>query len=106
MKWFGKSRGVQRLQPRFVQGENIAQAYQFVATENARIGFVALSQVYADGRITQGSAWVIPAVLHAPIRQDVVVLTRGKDNPAAFALLTYLRADTARSIIRSYGYDS
>jgi len=93
------------LTPKFVQGENIAQAYQFVATENVPLGFVALSQVFADGRITQGSAWIVPGNLHAPIRQDALVLSTGKDNPAAAALLTYLRGDRARGIIRSYGYD-
>lgn len=93
------------LAPKFVQGENIAQTYQFVATGNAELGFVALSQVYADGKLTQGSAWMIPASLHAPIRQDAVVLSPGKDNAAAVALMRYLRNDKARAIIRSFGYD-
>jgi molybdate transport system substrate-binding protein len=93
-----------RLQPRFVQGENIAQTYQFVSTGNAQLGFVALSQVMADGRITGGSAWQVPAELHEPIRQDAALLTPGKDSAAAAALLQYLRGDKARAIIRSYGY--
>ena len=93
------------LQPRFVQGESIAQAYQFVATGNAPMGFVALSQVMVDGQITKGSAWVVPASLHAPLRQEAVVLNPGKDQPAALALANYLRGDKARAIIRSYGYE-
>jgi len=93
------------LAPKFVQGENIAQTYQFVATGNAELGFVALSQVFADGKITQGSAWTVPASLHAPIRQDAVVLGSGKDKAAASALMAYLRNDKARAIIRSFGYD-
>jgi molybdate transport system substrate-binding protein len=93
------------LAPRFVQGENIGQTYQFVATGNAALGFVALSQVMADGKITEGSAWVVPATLHRPIRQDAVVLAGGKDNPAASALVAYLKGDKARAIIRSYGYE-
>lgn len=96
---------MQRLQPRLVQGENIAQTYQFVATENAPLGFVALSQVFANGRITQGSAWIVPSDLHSPIRQDALLLTRGKDNPAALALLDFLRSEKARDIMRAYGYD-
>ena len=92
------------LQPRFVQGENIAQTYQFVATGNAPLGFVALSQVMADGKISSGSAWQVPANLHEPIRQDAVLLAPGKDNAAAAALLTYLRGDKARAIIKAYGY--
>lgn len=92
------------LKPKFVQGENIAQTFQFVVTENAQLGFVALSQVYAEGRIPQGSAWIVPESLHTPIRQDALVLKNGKNNPAAAALLHYLRSDKVRIIIRSYGY--
>ena len=77
----------QSLQPRLVQGESIGQAFQFVATGNARMGFVALSQLMVDGRIGQGSAWRVPAELHTPIRQDAVVLAGGRDNPAAAALV-------------------
>lgn len=90
---------------KFVVGMNIAQTYQFVATESAALGFVALSQVFTDGRITQGSAWIVPANLHAPIRQDAVVLSAGKDHAATAALVRYLRGDTARGIIRAFGYD-
>ena len=57
-----------------------------------------------DGRISNGSAWVVPAKLHAPIRQDAVILNAGKDNPAAEALMKYLKSDKARAIIQSYGY--
>lgn len=96
---------LQRLQPRFVQGESIGQAYQFVATGNAPLGFVALSQVMVDGRIAQGSAWVVPATLHAPLRQDAIVLSTGKDNAAATALAAYLQGAKARAIIRGYGYE-
>ena len=96
---------LEQLRPKFVQGENIGQTYQFVATQNVPLGFVALSQVFADGRLTQGSAWVVPASLHRPIRQDALLLVRGQGNPAAQALLAYLRGEKARSIIRSYGYD-
>ena len=96
---------LQSLQPRFVQGENIAQAYQFAASGNAALGFVALSQVMVEGRVARGSAWVVPAGLHAPIRQDAVLLAAGKDNAAATALLAYLKGDKARAVIRSFGYE-
>lgn len=96
---------LQSLAPKFVQGENISQAYQFIATENAALGFVALSQVFVDGRIKEGSAWMVPANLHTPIRQDAVLLVTGKDNAAAAALLVYLRSDRVKNIIRSFGYD-
>jgi len=76
---------LESVRPKFVQGENIAQAFQFVATENAQLGFVALSQVFADGRITQGSAWRVPDSFYTPIRQDAQLLTTARDNPAAAA---------------------
>lgn len=94
-----------RLQPRFVQGENIAQTFQFVSSGNAEIGFVALSQVFERGELKRGSVWVVPAGLHAPIRQDAVILRRAKDNPAALALMRYMKEDKARAIIAAYGYD-
>lgn len=92
------------LRPKFVQGENIAQAWQFVATENAQLGFVALSQVWADGKLKEGWAWVVPSTLYSPIRQDAILLHKGRDNAAATALLQYLRGDKARAIIQAYGY--
>ena len=101
----GKLGLLETLRPKLVQGENIAQAYQFVATGNAQLGFVALSQVQAGGRLKDGSAWIVPAAMHAPIRQDALLLGKGKDNPAAAALMRYLRGDKARALIRSYGYD-
>ncbi|MEY8875668.1 MAG: molybdate ABC transporter substrate-binding protein [Leptothrix sp. (in: b-proteobacteria)] len=92
------------LQPRFVQAENIAQAYQYIASGNAELGFVALSQVMREGRITSGSAWIVPGKLHEPIRQDAVLLLKGQGQPAAEAWLRYLKSDKARAIIKSYGY--
>ena len=97
--------GVQvNVAPKLVQGESIGQTYQFVSTENAQLGFVALSQISIDGRITQGSAWVVPQSMYAPLKQDAVLLNTGKDNAAAHALLKYLQGDTAKAIITRYGY--
>ena len=96
---------LEAIQPKFVTGESISQTYQFIATGNAELGFVALSQVMEDGRITGGSAWIVPADLHEPIRQDAVILAAGRDNPAAQALMEYLKGDKAATIIRSFGYE-
>lgn len=92
------------LRPKFVQGEDVSQAYQFVASGNAEIGFVALSQVYRGGAISGGSAWIVPADLYAPIRQDAVILDPGRGKPAAAALMRFLQADWARASIQSFGY--
>ena len=101
----GKMGVLSALTPKIVQGENISQAFQFIATENAQLGFVALSQVFADGRIAEGSAWIVPANLYSPIRQDAILLSKGKDDAAALALLAYLKGDKAKAVIRSFGYD-
>jgi molybdate transport system substrate-binding protein len=93
-----------KLQPRLVQGESIGQAYQFVASGNAQLGFVALSQVMSEHRITEGSAWLVPPHLYPTLRQDAVLLKKGKDNPAALALLAYLKSEKARAVIRSFGF--
>ena len=93
------------VQPRIVQGENIAQAWQFASTGNAELGFVAQAQVWRDGKFTSGSGWIVPATMHEPIRQDAALLAKGAGNPAAQALLQYLRTDKAKALIRSFGYE-
>ena len=95
---------VEAMTPRLVTAESVAQAYQFVATGNAELGFVALSQVQLPGREMTGSMWRIPQSLYDPIRQDAVLLMAGKGNPAASALLEYLKGAPARQMITAYGY--
>jgi molybdate transport system substrate-binding protein len=91
-------------EPLLVQGESIAQAYQFAASGNAGLAFVALSQVAEDGRIARGSGWIVPQQLHAPLRQDAVLLQAGAGNPVASLFLAYLRGDAARAVLRGAGY--
>ncbi|SAL55967.1 molybdate ABC transporter substrate-binding protein [Caballeronia humi] len=94
----------QAVASKIVEGQNISQAQQFIATGNAELGFVALSQIYKDGKITSGSAWVVPASLHEPIKQDAVILNKGKDNPVAKQFSDYLKGPKAAAVIKSYGY--
>lgn len=95
-----------RVAPKVVEGSNISQAFQFVATGNAQLGFVALSQIFENGVLREGSAWVVPASMHPPIPQDAVLLSRGAKSAAAAALLEYLKIERTRSIIRSFGYEA
>lgn len=98
--------GVQAtLQPKLVRGESIGQAFNFVKTGNADVGFVAMSQVLEGGKLREGSVWVIPQALYNPIRQDAVILKRGENNEAAQALVDLLRSPNIKDLIRSYGYD-
>ncbi|WAJ37996.1 molybdate ABC transporter substrate-binding protein [Pseudomonas sp. GOM7] len=89
---------------KLVEGQNITQAQQFVATGNAELGFVALSQVYKDGQLASGSAWIVPEAMHEPIKQDAVILKAGANNPAAAALVEYLKGPEAAKVIESFGY--
>ncbi|MCB8836630.1 molybdate ABC transporter substrate-binding protein [Aurantimonas sp. VKM B-3413] len=89
------------LQPKIVQGTNIAQTHQFVMTGNAELGFVALSQVAGT---EAGSRWEVPADLYRPIRQDAVLLKTGADNEAAQAFIDFLKGPEAGKIIARYGY--
>ena len=93
-----------QLAPKIVEAANIGQTFQYVASGNAPLGFVALSQVYADGRLKEGSGWIIPQSMYSPIKQDAVLLKAGNQKPAAQELLNYLRTDTAREVLTSFGY--
>lgn len=93
------------LQPKLVTGESIGQTYNFIATGNAELGFVALAQVLDGGKLKSGSMWVVPAKYHAPIIQDAVILKRAAGNPAARAWMDLLRAPQTKQFIRSYGYE-
>ena len=93
------------LSPRLVQGESIGQAFAFVKTGNADVGFVALSQVLQGGRLKEGSMWMIPQAHYEAIRQDAVILKKGASNEAAQALVRLLQSPNIKDLIRSYGYD-
>ena len=90
---------------KLVMGENITQTYQFAATGNAELGFVALSQVMRDGKVSAGSSWLVPADMYQPIRQSAVLLSGAKDKAAAQAFLDFLKTKNAAAVIRSYGYE-
>jgi molybdate transport system substrate-binding protein len=95
----------QALKSKIVWGENIAQAHQFVLSGNAELGFVSASQILHQGKVTQGSAWIVPDSFHSPILQDAVLLNKGKNSIAAQNFLDYLLTDQAREIIQQFGYD-
>ncbi|MFB4204496.1 molybdate ABC transporter substrate-binding protein [Arhodomonas sp. KWT2] len=91
----------QRLQPKVVMGENIAQTYHFVASGNAPVGFVALSQVIGPDGGVSGSHWVVPESLYEPIRQQAVIL---KDGLAVRDFIDFVHGPEAGAIIERYGY--
>ncbi len=89
------------LQPKIVQGDNIAQTYQFIDTGNAELGFVGMSQVVA---VSGGSRWVVPDNLYTPIRQDAVLTRAGANSTAARAFLDFLKSPEAIAVMEKYGY--
>jgi len=93
------------LQPQIVMGENIGQTMGFIESGNVQLGFVALSQALDPKIKGQGSRWDVPANLHEPIKQDVILLTKGKDNAAAKALMEFMGGTQAKAIIEHYGYE-
>lgn len=87
------------IEPKIVWGENISQTLQFVESGNAELGFVAASQVLGKAEV-----WLVPADLHAPIAQGVVLLTHGETNPAANAFVDFLKSEAALAVIEAAGY--
>lgn len=102
-----KNLGVlEKLRPLFVMGENISQTFQFISSGNAELGFIGLAQIIDvnTGKIGSGSGWIIPDNLHSPFRQSAVLLKKGAENPAALALMDFLKLPPALAIIQKYGF--
>lgn len=93
-----------QVKDRLVQGDSVAQAYQFVASGNAELGLIARSQLVGDGRPVAGSSWLVPESLHSPLRQDAVLLKPGQSNTAALSLMQFLQSSRARALMREHGY--
>lgn len=93
------------LQAKLVMGESIGQTFNMVSSGNAELGFVAMSQVFESDKLKSGSAWVVPANLHSPLKQDAVLLARARGNPAALQLMTFLKSAQAKAIMSSFGYE-
>ncbi len=93
-----------KVQPKFVEGDNIGKTFQYVKTGNADVGFVALSQVYKDGKFTSGSGWIVPDNYYGKIRQDAVLLKNGKSLAAANQFLQFLKGPEAAKVKLAYGY--
>lgn len=93
------------IQRKLDKGNDVIQTYQLAATEKADLAFIALSQVMRDGKVTEGSWWLVPPELHNPIRQSAVLLSAAKDQEAAKAFLAYLQSEKARTVMRGFGYE-
>lgn len=90
----------------WVNGENVAQTYQFIATQNVDLGFVSLSQIISDGEVKNGSSWLIPSSMYKPILQDAVILKSSEAIEATRELMLFMRSSYVRNKIEEYGYFS
>lgn len=90
-----------RLKGKIVRGENIGQAFQFVKSGNAELGFVAESQLIGPDPSVQGGVWAVPARLHDPIEQQAVLL---KNSPEAIEFMAYCQSEEVLNMIRANGY--
>ena len=89
------------LTPRMVRGENVRQTYQFVASGNAELGFVARSQITRPDTPLPGSYWIIPDELYDPIEQQAVQLS---ERPSVRRFMEFVRSAAGSAVIESYGY--
>ncbi|MEN9756228.1 MAG: hypothetical protein RL755_415 [Pseudomonadota bacterium] len=103
--YLNRKKLLDKLQPLMIMGENISQTHQIISSGNVELGFVALSQVIENGKISSGSGVIIPNNQHNPIKQSITLLKIGAENPAAQALINYLKLPAAKNIIQKYGYD-
>ncbi len=91
----------QSLEKRIICGETISQAFQFVQSRSAELGFIAYSQIKRPGHAMCGSFWLVPQNLYNPLEQQAVLLT---SNTIAKAFLDFMRGSEARAVIGGYGY--
>ena len=89
------------LKERLVQGENIAQTFQFISSGNAKLGFVSYSQIMNPGLSIGGSFWEVPKSIYKPIEQQAVLL---KDSYIGREFLSFVQSDESLSIISKSGY--
>lgn len=94
-----------KLQPKFVVGNNISKTYQFASSENAQAGFIALSQCYKNGKLVEGSGWIVPENYYEPILQDGVLLTNAPEPEAAKRFMEFLKTSPEANAVReAFGY--
>jgi len=93
------------IQRKLDKGDDLTETYRLAATERADLAFIALSQVMREGKVREGSWWLVPPTLHNPIRQSAVLLSGAQDETAAKAFLVFLKGEKARTVMRGFGYE-
>jgi len=83
-----------------VFGENIAQAFQFVQSGSADVGFVALSYV----KPVTDKYWQVPVKLYSPLKQQMVILKRARNKTLAGKFTRFMKSQKVINIIKQQGY--
>lgn len=94
----------EKLEPKFVYGENIAHAAQFVQTGNAQVGIIALSLALNPELAKKGGYYLIPDNLHKPLEQGYIITKRGAHKPLARKFAGYINSRPARAVMVRYGF--
>ncbi|HLZ40050.1 MAG TPA: molybdate ABC transporter substrate-binding protein [Candidatus Sulfotelmatobacter sp.] len=93
-----------QLADKFVVGENVSQAAQFVESGNAQAGFIALAHALAPQVQSKGKYWEVPPGDYPPLDQGVVVLARSQYKTEAAAFVAYLKTKEAADMLHKYGF--
>lgn len=100
-----KAAGVwDKVEPKLVYGENIAQTAQYVQTGNAQVGVIALSLAVNSELASKGGYWMIPDNLHQPLEQGYIVTKRAEANSLAKRFADYMASKPARAVMTKYGF--
>ena len=93
-----------RLRPKLVLGENVAQAMQFVQSGSAEAGLVALSLALAPAVRGKGRLFEIPASTYPRLEQGGTILKWAADVDAARALRGFLMSADGKAILKQGGF--
>lgn len=98
--------GKLKREKKIVQGESISHAFQYVVTDNAQLGFIALSQIKDPDSPIKGSGqfWLPPQSDYAPIEQAAVFIKRSHKRKTVASFFNYVRSPAGAAIIEKYGY--
>jgi molybdate transport system substrate-binding protein len=93
-----------RISGKLVMGENISQAAEFVESDNAQAGFVAMAHALAPSMRGKGKYWEVPADYYPPLAQGVVLLSHSVHKKEAAEFLAYIKTEEAADVLRKFGF--
>ena len=92
----------ERIRPKLVLGENVAQAAQFATSGNAQGGIIAYSLALSPRIAPLGGFALIPDAWHSPLRQRMALLRHA--GAVAERFYAYVQETEARAVFRKFGF--